>query len=167
MLVVVLITLLAVAAAWDVALHRIPNPLVVGVMVTGLLAQVLAGGWIALASGTVAVAATAAALWVAWARRWIGGGDLKLAAATSAWLGIARVPAYLLGSAVAIGALSVICYALSARAARAEVRQNLVFATRGLPVAAPITAEPGRIQVPAGAGFAVAAMVVLTMSRGL
>lgn len=167
MLVIVLITLLAVASAWDVALHRIPNTLVVGVMSTGLFAQLVDGGWTALGSGVIAVPITAAALWVAWARSWIGGGDLKLAAATAAWLGLSRIPEYLLGSAIAVGALSLGCYAASARGARAEVRQNLALAMKGVPVAAPITAAAGRVQVPAGAGFAIAAVVVLATTRGL
>lgn len=166
-MVVVLITLLAVASAWDAALHRIPNTLVLGVAATGLLAQFLGGGWEGLGSGALAVPAAGAALWVAWTRRWIGGGDLKLAAAAAAWLGVGRIPGYLLASAVAIGALSVACYALSARAARVAVRRNLACAAKGVAIAVPIDDRDGRIQVPAGAGFAFAALVVLAMTGGL
>jgi prepilin peptidase CpaA len=163
----VLMILLALASVWDVALHRIPNALVVGVAVTGLLAQALHGGGTEVGWSALAVLGVGAATWPAWTRGWIGGGDLKLAAATAAWLGTARVPLYLLVSALSIGALSVACYALSAREARGEVRRNLVYAAKGVPIAAPIGAATGRAQVPAGAGFAVAALVVLAMTGGL
>jgi prepilin peptidase CpaA len=163
----VLFVLLALASAWDIALHRIPNALVVGVMTTGFVAQVIHGQWAALVSSAIAVLATAAALWFGWTNRWIGGGDLKLAAAAAAWLGIARVPLHLLTSALSIGALSLACYALSKCQARAEVRRNLVYAAKGLPIAAPIGGDGGRAQVPAGAGFAIGAMVVLAMTGGL
>jgi prepilin peptidase CpaA len=163
----VLLTLLALASVWDVALHRIPNALVVGVAVSGLLGSAMRGGATAVGSSALACVAVGAALWLAWTRHWIGGGDLKLASATAAWLGIARVPAYLLASAMAIGVVSVASYALSERAARSEMRRNLVYAAKLGSVAAPICAENGRVQVPAGAGFAMAAVIVLVMTGGL
>jgi prepilin peptidase CpaA len=159
----VLVMLLAVASASDVAIHRIPNALVVGVVAAGALAQVLSGGLPALAAGGTAVVVVAAALWPAWARHWIGGGDLKLAAAIGVWLGITRVPIYLLESAIVAGLLSLVCYFLSARSARAEVRCNLAVATRGVRFAAPLDASCGRIQVPAGAAFAVGGLLALLL----
>jgi prepilin peptidase CpaA len=163
----VLVVLLVLASLWDVSLHRIPNAIVVAVGAGGFLASATSGGVMALGSSALACFIVAAAVWPAWTRHWIGGGDLKLGAATAAWLGIARVPAYLLVAAVAAGALSVACYALSDRTARAEVRRNLAYTAKGIVVAPPITAETGRVQVPAGAGFAVAAIVVLAMTGGL
>jgi prepilin peptidase CpaA len=162
----VLVILLALASVWDLALHRIPNSLVVGVAATGLLAQAMHGAT-SLVSSAFAIVVAGAVTWPAWSRCWIGGGDLKLAAATAAWLGIARVPIYVLASAVAIGVLSLAAYALSARSAREEMRQNLALAARGVPVAAPVRPEAGRAQVPAGAGFAIGAITTLAFGGGL
>lgn len=163
----VLVALLAVASAWDVGRHRIPNALVVGVAATGALARAMHGGMTALGWSALAVVAVGAVVWPAWTRRWIGGGDLKLAAAAAAWLGIARVPFYLVASGLAIGVISMISYAWCARAVRAEVRRNLALAARGFPGLAPIDAHAGRVQVPAGVGFAIGALATLAIHGGL
>lgn len=163
----VLIMLLALACAWDVGLHRIPNALVVGIAATGLLAHAMRGGAVAAGWSALAVLIVAAIAWPAWTRQWVGGGDLKLAAAAAAWLSVYRIPIYLVVSAIAIGALSVACYALSSRGARAEVRRNLAFAAKGVIGTAPLGAERGRVRVPAGAGFALGAMVTLALTGGL
>jgi prepilin peptidase CpaA len=164
----VLGTLLAVASASDVAMHRIPNALAVGVAATGLLAQVVAGaGFAAFGESVLAVVVMAAVVWPAWARGWIGGGDLKLGAAAAAWVGLRAVPVYVVLSSVAVGALSLACYAISARSARAEVRRNLVIAALGASIAAPLGSENGRVQVPAGVGFAIGALATIAMTGGL
>jgi prepilin peptidase CpaA len=125
------------------------------------------GGLIALGWSALAVVVVGAVIWPAWTRRWIGGGDLKLAAAAAAWLGIARVPHYLVASSLAIGVVSMVSYVLCARSVRREVRRNLAVTAYGLPVAASIGAQPGRVQVPAGVGFAIGALVTLAMAGGL
>jgi prepilin peptidase CpaA len=162
-MVPLLIVLLALASVWDATLHRIPNALVVAVAATGALARVMSGGPIALGWSALAVVVVGAVIHPAWTRGWIGGGDLKLAAAAAAWLGIARVPLYLVASGLAIGLVSMVSFALCARAVRAEVRRNLAGAARGVPVLAPILARPGRAQVPAGVGFAVGALAALAI----
>lgn len=163
----VLATLLAVAAASDVALHRIPNALAVGVLATGLFARLVSGaGALGVVGSVAAVVAVAAIAWPAWARGWLGGGDLKLAAATSAWLGLEGLPTYAVASAASIGVVSLVCYAASARAARSAVRRNLAGAARGVSFTAPLGTEDGRVQVPAGVGFAVGALVTLSIARG-
>jgi prepilin peptidase CpaA len=167
-MLLVLGTLLAVASASDVALHRIPNPLVVGVAATGLLAQAVAGASLgAVAGSALAVLVVGVVVWPAWAQGWVGGGDLKLGAAAAAWVGLLAVPIYVLASALAVGALSITCYAISARAARAEVRRNLVMAARGAGIAAPLGPADGRVQVPAGVGFAIGALATIAMTGGL
>jgi prepilin peptidase CpaA len=168
LLLPVLGTLLAVASASDVALHRIPNTLVVGVAATGLLVQVVAGpGLTGFGGSVLAVIVVGAIVWPAWARGWIGGGDLKLGAATAAWIGFAAVPGYLLASAVAVGVLSTWCYAVSARRARSAVRRNLAAVARGVSIEVSLGAEDGRVQVPAGVGFAIGALVTLASTGGL
>ncbi len=166
-LLAVLGTLLAVASASDVALHRIPNALAVGVAVTGLVAQVVAGaGFVGVAGSALAVILVGAIVWPAWSRGWLGGGDLKLGAAAAAWVGLEAVPGYVLSSAVAVGLVSLACYAGSARSARSAVRANLVAAARGGSISAPLGAEDGRVQVPAGVGFALGAAVTLALTGG-
>jgi prepilin peptidase CpaA len=163
-----LATLLGIASAWDIAVHRVPNALVVGIAATGVVAQALAGaGAVQIGGSVLAIAIVGAAVWPAWTRRWIGGGDLKLAAATAAWVGLPSVPMYLLASAAAVGGVSVLCYARSARSARSEIRRNLALAARGVPIEAPLGAEHGRVQVPAGVGFAIGAAVTLMTTGGL
>jgi prepilin peptidase CpaA len=159
--------LLAVACASDVALHRIPNSLVVGVAATGVLGAALESGALGVAGSAAALAITAAAVWPAWARGWVGGGDLKLGASAAAWVGVERLPLYLVSSAIAVGVVSIICYAASAQDSRSQVRRNLALAARGVAFTAPIRSEAGRAQVPAGVGFAVGALVALLLTGGL
>jgi prepilin peptidase CpaA len=164
----VLGTLLAVASASDVAIQRIPNALVLGVAVTGLLTQAMAAGPVGLAGAAIAAVVAGVTVWPFWNRGWIAGGDLKLAAATATWLGLRSVPAYMLVSAVAVGVVSVVCYAASAQSARAQVRNNLSAAVRGAGIGAvTLGAEEGRVRVPAGVGFAAGALVTLAMTGGL
>lgn len=163
----VLIIMLALASVWDVVLHRIPNAVTVGIAATGLVAGAMSGGVRTFGASVLAGIVVGAALWPGWTRRWIGGGDLKLAAASATWLGIARLPSYLLVAAVAVGVLSLVSYVRSERTVRCEMRRNLACALRVAAVSAPITAHRGRAQVPAGAGFAIAAVVVLAMTGGL
>jgi prepilin peptidase CpaA len=84
---VVIAILLAAAAASDVSRHRIPNELSVAVAASSLVARSIESGIAGGLSALAALALTAAILFPAWARRAIGGGDLKLAAAAAAWVG--------------------------------------------------------------------------------
>jgi prepilin peptidase CpaA len=164
----VLGTLLAVASASDVALHRIPNALAVGVAATGLLAQLVEGhGLWSVGGSTLAVVVVGAIVWPAWARGWVGGGDLKLGAAAAAWVGVAHVPTYVVASAVGVGIVSLVSYTASTRSARSEVRRNLAAAAHGVSIAVPLGAQDGRTQVPAGVGFAIGALVTLSIAGGL
>jgi prepilin peptidase CpaA len=166
-LIPVLGTLLAVGAASDVAMHRIPNALVVGIAATGLLGALLATGAVGVGGSTVAIVVAAVVIWPAWTRGWVGGGDLKLGAATAAWLGVERLPAYVVASAVVVGLVSIVCYAASAQAVRSQVRRHLALAARGGAFSAPIGSETGRVQVPAGVGFAIGALATIAMTGGL
>ncbi len=163
----VLGTLLAVASASDMAMHRIPNGLVVGIAITGFLSALLADGVGGAGGSVLALLITVAVVWPAWAKGWVGGGDLKLASSAAAWLGLGLVPAYLVASALAVGVVSICCYAASARSARSEVLGNLATAARGAGFSAPLGSERGRVQVPAGLGFAVGALVTLAMTGRL
>ena len=93
--------LLAIAVACDVAQRRVPNLVVAPLAVGGLAVQWVAGGpttamWAGLAGlGVLAV------LLLPWAFGKLGGGDVKLIAATAIWMGPSRLLAFLLFTAIA------------------------------------------------------------------
>jgi Flp pilus assembly protein protease CpaA len=114
----------------DVALHNSERSLLA--LLYGPWRWLLGlSGW---AAGAVA-GRVGAATWPVWARGWLGGGDLKLGAAAAAWIGLGDVVTYVLASAVAVGLVSIACYAASARTARRTVRRNLAAAARGVSIA--------------------------------
>jgi prepilin peptidase CpaA len=152
-------TLLAVAAASDVSRHRIPNALPVAIAACSLAARAIEGGPGGGLSALAALGLTGAVLFPAWARGAIGGGDLKLAAAAAAWVGLTGLPAYALASAGAAGLLAVLCYLASAPAARREIRTNLLLAGRRMPVSVATHPAQGRAPLPAGAAFAAGAFL--------
>lgn len=79
-LTVIMAAMLAVAAWQDVLTRTIPNRLCLGIAVLGLAVRLFAG-WLPLLA-SVAVAATVFAILLVFAMRgWLGGGDVKLAAA--------------------------------------------------------------------------------------
>jgi prepilin peptidase CpaA len=155
----VLVALLGAAAASDVALHRIPNAMSVAVAATALAARSISGGLLGALSGVAAGLVVGALLYPAWSRRAVGGGDLKLGAAAAIWVGLPGLPRYALASAVAVGLIATWCYAASTRAARREIRANLVAVRLGVAAPVPIGAAGGRVPVPAGAALATGAVV--------
>jgi prepilin peptidase CpaA len=150
--------LLAIAAVSDVVRHRIPNAVTVAVAATGLASVTLRGGWSGALSSSAGLVVVFGALVVPWRRRAIGGGDLKLAAAAAAWVGLWGLWRYALASALALGAFALLSYLASSEAARREIRANLALAGRGVSVPVEIGAGGGRVPVPAGAAFAVGAL---------
>jgi prepilin peptidase CpaA len=99
--------ILATAAYTDLTRRRIGNELVCGLLV---LAAIRLGffampGTALLSLGGSAL--LAALLLVAFARGWLGGGDVKLLIACSLFVGIADMPAFVLATALAGGALSI------------------------------------------------------------
>lgn len=80
--------LLAVACVTDVRERRIPNSVIVALLVLGIgVSEVRAPGWPAVA-GALGGVAVGLALWLPfWLLRVVGAGDVKLFAAASAWLG--------------------------------------------------------------------------------
>ncbi|ABS28149.1 prepilin peptidase [Anaeromyxobacter sp. Fw109-5] len=154
--------LLAIAAASDVALRRIPNVVVVAVAAAGIASQAVVHGMGNAASGLAAAGITAGVLWPAWKRRMVGGGDLKLAAASAGWIALAGVPVYFVASALAAGMLAVVAYSASTLGARSAMRRNLVALALGSGSAdLPLQPVPGRAVVPAGAAFALGALFTI------
>jgi len=154
--------LLLAAAGADLWRRRIPNALNAAIGVTGLWAQASGRGWAAMGSGAAAGLVTIAVLWVLWAKGWMGGGDVKAAAAGAVWLGLGKLPEYLLLGAVAGGVVAAVYYALSSRDARREIRKNLSTAalTATLPVAT-LQSGAGRRSVAYSLGFVASALFLL------
>lgn len=103
--------LLLAAALGDVMFRRIPNSVVVLVALAGLLRQGLVGG------GALGIALLLAAVvllggMLLWLRGALGGGDVKLLAATALLLPPALIPAQWLAVALAGGALALLHLAL-------------------------------------------------------
>jgi prepilin peptidase CpaA len=159
---VIATTLLVAGATTDVLRRRIPNAINALVLAAGLAAQGVGGGWRGALSALAAAALILAALFPAWQRGRLGGGDVKLAAATAAWVGLGRLVPFALVTALAGAAVAVACAALSSRQARRQIRANLVLAAAaGATPEVPIRSGGGRVSVPYGVAVAAGALVVL------
>lgn len=112
-LMVIFPVLVIFAGASDLLTMTIPNKVSLA-LVAGFLGLAAFGG---LPPSAILLHAAAAGLvlvvtFVFFALGWIGGGDAKLAAAISLWLGFALLPEYLTVSAVAGGALTIVVIVL-------------------------------------------------------
>jgi prepilin peptidase CpaA len=159
------LALLLTAAAWDIGKRRIPNRLTAAVLLAGLLSAWCAGGLTSVATGLAAGALTIAIGYLPWSKGGIGGGDIKLGAAAAVALGIRVLPEYLLATMIAGAAISAVCYCLSSRVARQEMALNLRMASVGVMPSPSIRGGHGRISVPYGAAFVLAALWVVLVHR--
>jgi prepilin peptidase CpaA len=116
------------AAVSDLRRRRIPNAVTGFVLVAGLVVTALDGGALAPLSGLAALVLVLLALYRPWVVGGIGGGDVKLAAATAVWVGLARLPWFALATALAGGVVSLVCFAVAGKSARADMRANLTLA---------------------------------------
>lgn len=150
---VILGTLLAVAAAFDVAQRRVPNLVVAPLAAAGLAARWAADGPAAAGDGLLAGIAVVAALAYPWARRMLGAGDVKLAAATAIWLGLGSVLTFLLyaGAAGIPVALAV----------KLSHRVQLARLPRAADGAAGVAVPAARETAPVAVAIALAALAVL------
>ncbi|MGA8893163.1 MAG: prepilin peptidase [Anaeromyxobacteraceae bacterium] len=94
-------TLLAAAVAADVASRRIPNALVLPLALGGLAAQWLERGPAAAGVAVLVALGVLALLVLPWMSGKLGGGDVKLIAATAIWIGPSLVLPFLVFTAVA------------------------------------------------------------------
>jgi prepilin peptidase CpaA len=157
---VLLTAMLALAASSDAARRKIPNWITVAIAVTGLASQWMSGGFRAAGGSLLAGIGVGAFLLPFWMKRGIGGGDLKLGAAAAAWVGLSRLPHYMLASTLVGAIVAVACYAASSLEARGSIRANLqALHAPAWPRAA---GGPGKmVLVPYGVGFAVGALYAL------
>ncbi len=117
---------LVAAIVSDLRRRRIPNAISGFLLVTAVVIHATEGGW-AVLQGLSAAALVVAALYYPWAAGGIGGGDVKLAAATAAWVPIVRLPWFALSAAATGGVVALVNYALAKPEARAEIRTNLAL----------------------------------------
>ena len=116
------------ATVCDLRRRRIPNAVSGLVFVSGLGTSAYLHGTLALGSGLAASFALLAMLFPAWRAGGIGGGDVKLAAAAGAWVGLAHLVWFILATALAGGVVAAAVFLFASPAARAEVKANLVLA---------------------------------------
>jgi prepilin peptidase CpaA len=91
-----------IAAAFDWRSRRIPNRLSVSAFAAGLLFRGLFGGGAGLVDAAAGLAIAVLPLLVLWLIGGGGGGDVKLMAGLSVWLGYQHSVVLLVGSAVAV-----------------------------------------------------------------
>ena len=94
-------TLLAVAVAADVAQRRIPNVVVAPIAMAGLAAQWAIGGPSAAGLSALGALGVLVLLILPWMSGKLGGGDVKLIAATAIWIGPSGLLPFLAFTAVA------------------------------------------------------------------
>jgi prepilin peptidase CpaA len=147
------VSLLATALVTDVSSFRIPNWLTAGVALLYPLHVGLSPLDVAWLPALGLAALVFAAGTVAFACRWMGGGDVKLLAATTLWAGPAHALEFLTLAALIGGALALLLL-LPARYAVAAMLQSCGAARLGQALLASV--------VPYGVAIAAAGVIVLT-----
>jgi prepilin peptidase CpaA len=157
---------LAIAAVCDLRSRRIPNTVSFPLLIAALIVRGLNQGALAAVSGVGAAALVVAALYRPWLRGGIGGGDVKLAAATAAWMPLVRLPWFALFSAAAGGVVAAITYVFARRDARSEIRANLTLAVLQNELPAVPSHRAGHPSVPYALAIAAGAAAALFGSFG-
>ena len=150
---------LAGAIVLDLRSRRIPNAVSGFVLLSAVVVRGLDQGGLAALAGVGAAALVVAALYRPWTMGGIGGGDVKLAAATAAWIPFARLPWFALAAAAAGGLVAGACYALARSPARAEIRANLILTAVHQELPAVPSHRAGHPSVPYAIAIASGAIV--------
>ena len=144
--------LVILGAVSDLTSYRIPNWIslaLAGGFALAAIAGLSAG--VALSALGLGVAVGVGALVVGmamFARGWIGGGDAKLFAAAALWLGWPALPAYLVFTALAGGALAVLLVGLRSAIVRPLVLSGPAWFVR---LADPAESVPYGVAIATGA----------------
>jgi prepilin peptidase CpaA len=162
----VIVGLLIFAALADVAARIIPDGIAIGIAVLGLAARVAAGGLPSVAVSIAAALLVLMVLMILHARRMMGGGDVKLAAAMVLGLPLDWVYRFFIVTALAGGIIALLHLVL-----RAAVRTAPRPPPRGASLLRrALTAEWWRIarrgSLPYGVAIACGGIWTILASRG-
>jgi Flp pilus assembly protein protease CpaA len=155
------------AVFWDVRRRRIPNLLCGFVFLSALVVRAVDQGALAALSGVGVAALVVAALYRPWRLGGIGGGDVKLAAATGAWVGFSQLPWFALATAASGGVVAMVCYFLGREPARAEIRANLTLAVLHNELPAVPSHRAGHLSVPYAIAIACGAALAFFVAGPL
>jgi Flp pilus assembly protein protease CpaA len=150
---------LILSVVCDLRKRRIPNAVSAWILISGLTVRGFEQGAGALFSGVGAAALVVAALYRPWLLGGIGGGDVKLAAATAAWVPFGRLHWFALSTAAAGGLVAAVCYLVARADALAERAAHRSVAPGRAPVGA---VRPGH----RSRGGRLAARIVLHVANG-
>jgi prepilin peptidase CpaA len=125
--VVIGLTLLIGAALHDVAVRTVPNCVSLALLPLGIVARLLSGD---LVLGVVVAALVFAAAAGLWLRGLMGGGDTKLLGAVALLAPPARLPEFLLMTALCGGALALFYLGMSFVVARPSGGRRRTFLAR-------------------------------------
>jgi len=153
------------AVVSDLRRRRIPNVVSGSILLGGLILGGYHGGAWAVLSGFAASVALVVVLYLPWRAGGIGGGDVKLAAAVGAWVGMGHLLSFAIASAVAGGVVAAVGYLRAPPAVRADVRANLMLAgVHGeLPPAA-ASHRKSQVSVPYALAISAGAAVALLVA---
>lgn len=139
-LALVVIGLFGAAAATDIADRRIPNWIVLGVAIGGmvrLFSDIVLGAGAVTAGIDLAFAALVFAAGAVLFRFGLfGGGDVKLLAAAALWIGAASLGSFLFATALAGGALAVLVLFGRRLVRDADLSQHVTSLPYGVAIAA-------------------------------
>lgn len=145
---VVLLVILVVASIQDAIQLKIANLLSIAVLLLGVLVMVLAGPSAELWQNLVVFAVTLVIGTFLFARGKLGGGDVKMLAATSLWFDFPGALRFVLSVAIAGGLLAILVLILRQFNWSESARQKAVILRRkgGIPYG---------VAIAAGAAFAI------------
>lgn len=158
-----LATGLSAAIIWDVRCRRIPNAICAFVFLSAIVVRAVDQGGLAALSGAGVAVLVVATLYRPWRLGGIGGGDVKLAAATGAWVGFAQLPWFALSTAAAGGLVALVCYFIGRAPARAEIRANLTLAVLQNELPPVPSHRAGHMSVPYALAIACGAVVTFLL----
>jgi prepilin peptidase CpaA len=105
------------AVIQDLRSRRVGNPVTACIALLGIAAWTWIAGWRGFLLSGAGLAACLAVGVLPFARGWLGAGDVKLLAASGAWVGVRLVPMLVLLTAAAGGLVSLATLVLAGRSA--------------------------------------------------
>lgn len=160
------VALLAAACVTDARERRIPNRLVLVLLVLGLVSAIAAAPTAGGLGRALLAGALGFAIWIPfYAFRMLGAGDVKFFAAAAVWLAPAQVVHAALYTAVAGAVLSVLWLVLEYGPAYGLARAVFVYDAPATAAAQSRVAGPPRRHIPYGIAMAIGLALVVWLPR--